>query len=686
MSIVDPSGLLQRAPELEPIAAAVPTIGEALRSGKPHRVYRALWWARLLGRVPSIYRDTAKRLLGQRRLFLEPITSAPGLFTVNGIGTKLYGSDESAGDGLTIGVHYLVFVFIPAFPLSAYLYRSEGRNYNFYGKVPLGDITWVWKNALVWVAALGLLGAGAAAFHASRYADVWVLNALPVEVTATVGEAEIHVGAGGREHVEVPSGPVHVAIKLADGALVEEGDLEASAGKDLVAWNVGGLAPLFVERVVYRATPAENPPIEVLCGQRAVVRDPVQDLFKDPPQSVSMSKGSSSVTRIHVDQIGTDWKTCAGWAVSPDAPEEPFEVIADAAASPAFGATALVVSANLRAARVGPSAAADWLGLRIKDSKVVDDHRLYQDLMERAGRLEELLPIYAARHHAAPDDPDAAYLYARTLPSGEALTLSLAALARSPGNANLMRTRTYSLYQQRRFDEAAASIAEARAVDPEASPLYAGLWIEIHAALGRYDVAAEGCAPQEGADADLALDCLRLAALSGKEVSSPIPAGTELSGASYVQARAGAEVDPSQLGEQESPVLLDLLTALQTGPDAALAIFRDHPELHESALDTETALVLFGAAVATGDSASADRLRKAGYGETAWTGLLSFIEKGTIEAEYDDATHPLRAVAELMRARMPGLTPGDRDSLRAAAQRDDLLHGLVSMALARWSP
>jgi len=69
---------------------------------------------------------------------LEPITSAPSLSTINGIGCKLYGStDTDPATGSYLSTYYFVFFFIPIFPICRYRVTSSGDSYRFFGKAPL---------------------------------------------------------------------------------------------------------------------------------------------------------------------------------------------------------------------------------------------------------------------------------------------------------------------------------------------------------------------------------------------------------------------------------------------------------------------------------------------------------------------------------------------------------------------
>ncbi len=66
---------------------------------------------------------------------LQPIKSAPSLFTLNGFGFMLYGrGDVDADNDSYMTTHYLVFLFIPVAPLARYRVIRDGNRYMFLGK------------------------------------------------------------------------------------------------------------------------------------------------------------------------------------------------------------------------------------------------------------------------------------------------------------------------------------------------------------------------------------------------------------------------------------------------------------------------------------------------------------------------------------------------------------------------
>jgi len=69
---------------------------------------------------------------------LIPISSAPSLHTINGIGTTMYGSTvHDPASGSYLSTHYFVFFAIPIFPISRYRVIPTGNGYRFLGKAPL---------------------------------------------------------------------------------------------------------------------------------------------------------------------------------------------------------------------------------------------------------------------------------------------------------------------------------------------------------------------------------------------------------------------------------------------------------------------------------------------------------------------------------------------------------------------
>lgn len=80
---------------------------------------------------------------------IKPISLAPALSTINGIGTRLYGcSDErfipELGCRVFISTLYFVFFYIPILPIKRYVVSTyDNTSYRFYGSVPFTRFNWI---------------------------------------------------------------------------------------------------------------------------------------------------------------------------------------------------------------------------------------------------------------------------------------------------------------------------------------------------------------------------------------------------------------------------------------------------------------------------------------------------------------------------------------------------------------
>jgi hypothetical protein len=77
----------------------------------------------------------------QQRVFgaLTPISSAPTLYTLNGVGFTIYGRSDYDEDSRSyVATYYFVVLFVPILPVCRYRVISvEDGKYRFLGKVPL---------------------------------------------------------------------------------------------------------------------------------------------------------------------------------------------------------------------------------------------------------------------------------------------------------------------------------------------------------------------------------------------------------------------------------------------------------------------------------------------------------------------------------------------------------------------
>jgi len=92
---------------------------------------------------------------------LKPISGAPWLFTLNGIGFTLYGhSDFDAETQSFIAIYYFTVLFIPIFPIARYrVINEKGNSYRFLGKLPLRSFDRLHLGLAV-IAIIGAIVAG----------------------------------------------------------------------------------------------------------------------------------------------------------------------------------------------------------------------------------------------------------------------------------------------------------------------------------------------------------------------------------------------------------------------------------------------------------------------------------------------------------------------------------------------
>src|SRR5437764_240678 len=89
---------------------------------------------------------------------LRPLSSAPSLSTVTGIGCMVYGRrDLDDETGTYVKTHWFTFLFIPVLALGAYRVADAPPGWYFHGRVSLSPGAKAW-NVGVLCLLLGLIG------------------------------------------------------------------------------------------------------------------------------------------------------------------------------------------------------------------------------------------------------------------------------------------------------------------------------------------------------------------------------------------------------------------------------------------------------------------------------------------------------------------------------------------------
>lgn len=689
----DPAGLLNRITELRLLCSDA-GVARAVASGNPFKVYRALAWARLTGRL-SAHRRTVDQLVRNRRAFARPLKGKVWLGTLNGFGASLVGSAEAEPDGTHIATHSLVALFaVPVFPLGAYVVSREGRSglstsWRIYARVPLGGLAWAFSRLVAAGIAVAVLAAAYGAFHSARHRDVHVTNGFPQPLQISIGPASFSVPPGGHDVVNLPVG-THPARATAGGAVVDEGPLEVGMGGDLLVWNVAGAAPVMERQVIYYsgAVPknATEPEPVLHCGERRISLRGVDHAFSDPPRQISMREGEGRVVRRAVmvgEQKGIDGALLCGFllldrkafpgaaaVMEERARAGGWEV--DATRQALWAAAQVGPEAELRVARAAREARPD-------DVQV---NRAYQDVVMSSGGKAQLREEYRKRAEAAPGSSSAQYLHARLLTAAEGLPVVEALVQRFPEDVNLLRLvtgfrcdlgdwpgvdRGWRALRARSparagdvlVDEAMALAAQGR--QAEALHVIADLFPQL-------DPDARGMA---------AVLYARLAQRGGAPDAENLISKLEPGDQPVLRARAG--LDP---GEPQPSQAVLVLRAAATDPRDALARVIEAGPVGVMGLDSETTMLLYAEAIRSSHPA-AKVLETVMRGDPEYLEpFRSFVlgQPGTAAA-----VHPsLRAAAELVRSRVASLPAAERTALRTAALKDDLLGTVVSRAVKAW--
>jgi hypothetical protein len=693
--LTDPAGMFERAPELANLAAADDSVRTAIASGNFHRVYRALWWARLLGRLKE-HGPILDALLAHRALFVRPAKRSPVLSTLNGLGASVYGSSDRDSDGAYIKTHYLVFVFVPVFPLAQYLVKDAERGWYFLGKVPMSTPIWIWNRLGVAAVFVAVLAGALQAVYASRHHDVHVVNGLPWPVHVTVGEIAYDVPPQERRTASVRTGPQAVRVSSVKGQLIESGDLSVEAGTDVLIWNVLGAAPVFERTIVYQKEDgnAGIPDPHLYCGEATIRRHDIDDAFREPPATVKMSEGQSAAYRKHVDVMAGGLDTCAQAISGQRQTEAAVKLAKGVAALDAEGKQSALAVGLCTA--VGKADEAERLARQAlaQHPASVEHHRLYQTVFEGQGRASELTETYKARFQADPQSPDAAYLYARLLPEAEGLALAESFVGRFPDHVGLRRILLFRYLRERRFAEAVKSLEVIRTRDRREWASYADDHVVALAGAGRVEearkLAEEAFARKEGPTAQLAG---MHAWLSGAPAAVD-PLFTRLAGGD-----PGASLE-LQVRFWTAPVTMSL-AALAREPDRGLYQVMQHAHFDPKAalkdvlatrpddlgqLSGEVLILLLAETRLPSDAAARKRLEGAGGRYLPVSAVRAYLDQGTWSPSLDRLPLSFHGALHLARSRQEGVPTPERERLRALARDSDPVGGYVRMALAGWPP
>lgn len=241
--------------------------------------------------------------------FAEPLRSAPALGDFRGIGTNIYGRDQfDSATGLYLTTLFFTIFWVPILPLGRYLIRETGDTYVFHAKVDPASYHQWWRGGLAFavVAATGAVAYGIATYQP----DVRFINGLdhPVEVRVE-GEETVDVPPHSVAVEDIPAGTqtfvsryapdVHDQIQhLPEDGVIERHTSEIPQFSDLVAYNVGGLAPAYIQSVTYYSETSGVPvkqkmqreELRPLAGKTLYADEDVDYVDTEPPKEIEMAE------------------------------------------------------------------------------------------------------------------------------------------------------------------------------------------------------------------------------------------------------------------------------------------------------------------------------------------------------------------------------------------------------------
>jgi hypothetical protein len=714
-SLRDPAGLLARGPELARLADRCPPLRAAIERGRAHDAYRALFWAHKRGKLGDLA-QTAASLLERRRIFFKPLTGRPVMITFNSVGTSLYGrSDVDPQDGTYVATLFIVVAFVPIFPIGSYLVRdaaSSGarRAWNFLAKVPLEATTYFWQRALAALMLLLIAFGAAQAFEGYGHNTLYVANGLEHDVRVQVERVggkgkplEAIVPAGGKTSLRLAVGTHAVAVRD-DKRVLEQGRVDLPRGRGTVVWNVLGAAPVYVGHARYVDTSkpdqgADDGELDVHCGEQSFTLQGIDDVFTEPPKSVSIPKGSTSVVRKVLGLAAGGFDACVRGLLARGRLADASRVVLAVETAERRPASKLSPQeAQLLSRGSFAESEAFAKELLSRDDSVLA-HRLYQDVLFFNGERARARAEYDARRAARPNDPDAAYLALRTRPLAEERSAIDALVAKYPDHAFLRRVQLYVYYARPELSQVLAAAEALRRLDPAAWSDLLTEHVDALVGLGRGAEAAS-LASEVAADSSLSPETRKQARMLRYRVAhwlgTPLPEGKPEEGetadyALFVRGLAGEELTSAQVELVKDPTLkraLRVARAAQAAPGTATDLARQAGKEGLETVPPSVRMLLIAESARREETrALVPALAGDTYPKPMLDSLLAYVTEGRALAEGAESLPlELRAAVAFVRSRVAGISPAEKAAALDLAKRLDVLRGPVSVAIAAWAP
>ena len=685
-----------------------PQIAAALDGGDGERLWNVLR-AKRKSTQPGPLRAAIERALSERRNFLMPLGGAPSMASLNGVGTRLYGrANYDQNDQTYVGTLFFVIVFLPIYPIRQYLVRDAGHKaYNFFGRIPFDDTMRIWRRVVRLGLLAGILAILGGAYYTSNHSTVYFVNGLDVPLNVTVDRELVAVAAGGHESRSLEKGRHKIEVrgvaKALPNELVEIDQINVPRNTDAVVYNILGAAPMFLSEVIYSTAPSadEKGAFENLSGEKFIVRDGVEYVFQKPPESISMDQHASNERRHHLDMDSRGWKVAAVLLASQGKIKEAAAMAARVAEYEPDDLAAHGLSVHL-AEQAGGLEAALLVVKRWTESAPgsVEAHRMFQDLMIRAGRRDELLASYRLRFEKQPESAAAGYLLARVESPEVALPLYASLAKKFPEDSYVQRGYSWELHLQRRFPEALVHFEKYAAISGDPLTFLNQQAADL-VALGRAGEAIERTVSVadglKNGDAGVATLYAQLVRKVGAD-HAPHPGdyyfskwskeiGEAKSRLLYIVNTGVGEMAEQDLASVKEEAARAGLEINQLGPiEPARALDRVRAAPAEALLQIEPCLSVMLAceSLRLGDAKTSEKLAES-FGKERNEGdiLLAAVQKGEHAPRFGELPLELQAAVRFVSGRA-ATSASERARLFDLARKDDPLGGFVTRAMDHW--
>jgi hypothetical protein len=565
--------------------------------------------------------------------------------------------------------------------------------------MPTDRLRTLLRSAVFAVPALVLpIAAIALARGSSR--PLWLADGLPGPVTVEIDGVRSDLRPEERTTVKV-RGPVHRARVLSpSGAVLDEGTFTVPPG-DFVAYNPLGAAPLLSLVVHYASGPAQEPTLTFLGGRPIAVERHVDHVFEDPPQSIRAPQGST-MTRTVVMQLQGGYRATMGYLLHHGDALELATVGRAAARAAPEDRDALATAVRAVEIAQGFDAAIGFareaLERRPDD---YDVHREYQRVMRRADRLDALRAEYRARRDRDPDGVLSALLLARVDPPAEARSrfdeilrahpdearaaFAAAWLARRAGDharaeALLSQFREHPLYSAYVHDHALSLVALGRTPDAVAAVAHAldkekehqlFLAVLYHQLARRPDAGALPAPPFSYVD--------KLAAEHGEPLL--VPLAQSLLG----ETRGDVKVDKPK--DKDTALAIEIQIAAGADPSSAWKLCAEASLAALEQVAPHVIVLLAAEFARAGDPDLAERML---FGRpdivVPAAAIVAYVRSGTEHPDLWRLEEEERAALSLVRARALEASGQSGAPFYEAAEKGDLLQGIVTRARQSWPP